>query len=240
MCLKDLKLLEEQFGLHFKNRELLREALTHDSYLNENPSLLLASNERFEFLGDAVLGFIFAEKLFVDFPEFAEGKLTRFRSLLVRDATLARLADSIGLGDFLLLGRGEESSGGRGKPTNLAAAMEALVAAIYLEKGMEVARDFALTVFKAEIAEIIRSKIAIDYKSRLMHYTQAKYQQTPGYRVVDATGPAHDRHFTVEALLDDEVLGEGSGNSKKEAETAAARLALEKLTSLHGDVPLLD
>ncbi len=238
--MKDLELLEQSLGLCFTNKELLKEALTHDSYLNENPSSSAPSNERLEFLGDAVIGFIFAEKLYEDYPEFAEGKLTHFRSLLVRGATLSRMASKLSLGDFLLLGKGEESTGGRTKPANLAAAMEALVATIYLDRGIEVARKFALAAFKDEIALIIKSKIAIDYKSRLMHYIQARFQQTPAYRLVDASGPPHARRFTAEALMGEEVLGEGSGSSKKEAEAAAARLALEKLTPLHGDAPLVD
>jgi ribonuclease-3 len=238
--LKNLEFLEKQLGLKFKDRELLREALTHDSYLNENPLVSTPSNERLEFLGDAVFGFIFAEKLYDDFPGFAEGKLTRFRSLLVRGATLARLADKLKLGEFLLLGKGEEATGGRTKPANLAAAMEALVAAIYLDSGLEAARNFALAVFKDEITVVIKAKIAIDYKSRLMHYTQAKFQQTPAYRIVDASGPPNNRCFTAEALIGDEILGEGDGSSKKEAETAAARLALKKLASLHGNAPLVD
>ena len=238
--MENLDILEARLELRFNNLSLLKETLTHDSYINENPSPVAASNERLEFLGDAILGAIIAEKLYRDFPEFAEGKLTRFRSLLVRGATLARLAKSMCLGDFLYLGKGEESTGGRQKPANLASVLEALVAAIYLDQGMDASKNFVLKLFENEIEGIIKSKIAIDYKSRLMHFTQAQYQETPGYRIVAASGPDHARHFTAEALLGQKVLGEGSGSSKKEAETAAARAALEALASLHGDTSLLD
>ena len=239
--MENLDLLQKALGLRFRDPSLLKQALIHDSYVNENPAVAPASNERLEFLGDAVLGLIFADKLYRDFPGSAEGELTRFRSLLVRGATLARLASDIKLGDFLYLGRGEESSGGRSKTGTLAAAMEALVAAIYLDQGMGAARDFSLDIFKDQLEEIASRKTAVDHKSRLQHIVQAHYQETPAYRILDTAGPDHDRRFTAEVFIGQSVLGEGCGKSKTQAETAAARAALEKLAAtLHGNSSLLD
>lgn len=230
-ALADLDLLQKTLGVRFKDPHLLKQALIHDSYVHENPAVAPASNERLEFLGDAVLGLIFADKLHRDFPDSAEGELTRFRSLLVRGVTLARLAKDISLGDFLYLGRGEDGSGGRTKAGNLASALEAVIAAIYLDQGMMAARDFALSLFKGELEKIYSRQTYVDYKSQLQHLIQARYQEAPVYRIVDATGPDHERHFTAEAVIGDTVLGEGCGKSKKQAETAAARAALEKLSA---------
>jgi ribonuclease-3 len=239
--MENIDLLQEALGLRFKDTSLLKQALIHDSYVNENPNITPTSNERFEFLGDAVLSFIFADELYREFPSSTEGELTRFRSLLVRGVTLARLARNIKLGDFLYLGRGEELSGGRNKTGNLAAAMEALIAAIYLDLGIDTARDFALNIFKDQLEEIANRKTAIDHKSRLQHIVQAHYQETPEYRILNTTGPDHDRRFFAEVFISQNVLGEGSGKSKKQAETAAARTALAKLdNTLHSNLSLLD
>lgn len=221
--------LEKVLGVHLKDPSLLKQALIHDSYVNENPGLVPTSNERFEFLGDAVLNLIFADKLLKDFPQASEGELTHFRSLMVRGSTLARLAKEIKLGDYLYLGRGEELSGGRSKSTNLAAALEAVIAAIYLDRGMAVARNLVLSLFHRELEKLGGQEALIDYKSQLQHIIQARQQETPSYRIVAATGPDHEPHFTAEAMVGDTVLGEGSGKSKKEAEAAAAKAALEKL-----------
>jgi ribonuclease-3 len=224
--LPDLESFQSSLGIHWKNASILEEALTHSSYVNENPRV--PSNERLEFLGDAFLGLVLANQLFQDYPDLAEGELTRRRSLLVRGSTLASVAKSIGLGEALFLGKGEEKSGGRSKATNLAGAMEALVAAVMLDQGWDAARDFTLRVLQAEIEKLHR-EMDTDYKSEFQLEAQSHYKTTPTYRIVDTAGPDHDRRFTAEVLINDNVLAQGCGRSKKLAEADAARLALAKL-----------
>ncbi len=222
----DLDSFQSTIGIYWKNISLLEEALTHSSYVNENP--LVPSNERMEFLGDALLGLVLARKLYQDYPDLAEGELTRRRSLLVRGSTLASVAKTIGLGEVLLVGKGEEKSGGRSKPTNLAGAMEALAAAVMLDQGWEIARDFILRVLEPEI-EKLRREMDTDYKSEFQLVAQSRDKATPVYRIIDTAGPDHDRRFTAEVLLHEEVIAQGCGRSKKLAEADAARLALAKL-----------
>ena len=219
----NLKSFQSTIGIQWKNISLLEEALTQSSYVNENP--LVPSNERLEFLGDALLGLVLAQKLYQDYPHLAEGELTRRRSLLVRGSTLASVAKSIGLGEALLLGKGEEKSGGRLKSTNLAGAMEALVAAVMLDQGLENARNFILRVLEPEI-EKLRQELDTDYKSHLQTEAQSRYKTAPVYRIVDTIGPDHDRRFTAEVLINEKVIAQGHGRSKKLAEADAARLAL--------------
>lgn len=228
--MSDWSVLQDIIGVSFNNISLLERALVHSSYLNENPGSAAGSNERLEFLGDAVLGLIMAEKLYRDFPELAEGEMTKLRAVVVRRETLARCAESIKLGDFLCLGKGEEASGGRRKPVNLAGAMEALIAAIYLDQGYESVRQFVPGVLHEEITRVLERSAAVDYKSRLQELVQSKQRLIPVYHTVSATGPDHDRWFTVEVKVGDSVLGKGSGRSKKEAEGEAARAALERLS----------
>ena len=230
--MKNLDSLEKALGTHWVNPSLLEEALTHSSYVNENPGLI--SNERLEFLGDAVLGATLAQKLYMEYPDLEEGELTRRRSLLARGSTLARVAKSVGLGDYLYMGRGEEASGGRSKATNLAGALEAVVAAAFMDRGWDAVRDFILRLFGAEI-EKMRQELDIDYKSQLQLQVQSQYKITPSYRIVDASGLDHERQFTAEAMIGDEVLSQGSGRSKKLAEAAAARMALEKWRDVFTD-----
>ena len=221
--------LQKILGVPFQQQELLTQALTHSSYANENPGTAPASNERLEFLGDAILGLIVAENLFLDFPAMAEGEMTRLRSILVKQETLARVAESIDLGDYLFLGKGEESSGGREKPANLARALEALIAAVYLDHGFPVTEQFVLELLDAELLRTLYQGTIIDYKSQLQEMLQAKAQQTPVYVLIETSGPDHDKKFTVEVKLGNDVLAAGIGRSKKKAETEAARIALEKL-----------
>jgi ribonuclease-3 len=221
--------LQKILGVPFQQQELLTQALTHSSYANENPGTAPASNERLEFLGDAILGLIVAENLFLDFPAMAEGEMTRLRSILVKQETLARVAESIDLGDYLYLGKGEESSGGREKPANLARALEALIAAVYLDHGFPVTEQFVLEILDAELLRTLYQGTIIDYKSQLQEMLQAKAQQTPVYVLIETSGPDHDKKFTVEVKLGNDVLAAGTGRSKKKAETEAARIALEKL-----------
>ncbi len=227
----NLAALEQTLGVSFNDASLLEQALVHSSYINENPDFALTSNERLEFLGDAALSLIVAEKLYQDFPHFTEGEMTKLRAALVRRDTLARIARVIGLGDYLYLGKGEEAGGGRRKPANLAAAMEAVIAAIFLDQGSSIARDFILRLADSEIHKVVSQGTAVDYKSELQESIQAKEQQTPTYHVIEATGPDHDKRFTVEVRLGETVLGRGSGKSKKAAEAEAARSALEQLST---------
>jgi ribonuclease III len=221
--------LQKTLGVPFQQQELLTQALTHSSYANENPGIAPASNERLEFLGDAVLGLIVGENLFRDFPAMAEGEMTRLRSILVKQETLARVAESIELGAYLYLGKGEESSGGRDKPANLARALEALIAAVYLDHGYAVTEQFVLEILDAELLKTLYQGTIIDYKSQLQELLQAKAQQTPVYNLIETEGPDHDKKFTVEVKLGNDVLASGVGRSKKKAETEAARIALENL-----------
>jgi len=227
--LADLAVLQQTLGIEFNDASLLEQALIHSSYLNENPGLVQISNERLEFLGDAVLGLVVAEKLYQDYSHFAEGEMTRLRSALVRREALARMARAIGLGDYLYLGRGEESTGGRNKPVNLASALEAVIAAVFIDRGLSITRDFILRLLDKELQKIIRQGTVVDYKSQLQELTQSREQQIPTYHVVETTGPDHGKTFTVEVRLGEVVLGTGSGKSKKLAETEAARSALEQM-----------
>jgi len=229
--LADLAALQQTLGVWFNDPSLLEQALVHSSYVNENPGFAPASNERLEFLGDAILGFIVAEELYQRFSQFSEGEMTRLRSSLVRRDALSRMARAISLGNYLYLGKGEEASGGRRKPANLAGALEALIAAIFLDRGLSTARDFVLRSADKELNKVLSQGIEPDYKSQLQEIIQARQQQTPTYKVIEAVGPDHDRAFTVEVRVGDTVLGRGSGKSKKVAETEAARSALDQLSA---------
>ena len=231
LALADLAALQEALGVSFDDTSLLEQALVHSSYINENPGLAPISNERLEFLGDAVLGLVVAEKLYQDFPQFTEGEMTKLRAALVRRDTLARMARVIKLGDHLYLGKGEETNDGRQKPVNLAGALEAVIAAIFLDQGSSITRHFILGLLDTELQKVVGQDTGIDYKSDLQELIQGREQKTPAYYVMEVTGPDHDKRFTVEARLGEAVLGRGSGKSKKAAETEAARLALEKLST---------
>jgi ribonuclease III len=222
--------LAHALGASFKDVSLLEQALVHGSYVNENPEMAPVSNERLEFLGDAVLGLVVAEKLYRDYPAFDEGELTRLRAALVRRETLARLAAGIGLGDYLYLGKGEDSSGGRRKPANLASALEAIIAAVFLDQGLAEARRVVLMLLDDEIEAAVAHDRASDYKTELQHITQARRHESPTYELVTAAGAEHGKTFTVEVRLGLQVLGRGSGKSKKAAESEAAREALQRLS----------
>ncbi|MFH0914618.1 MAG: ribonuclease III [Chloroflexota bacterium] len=221
--------LEQLLGVALQDKTLLELALVHSSYLNENPTFAPASNERLEFLGDAVLGLIIAEKLYQDFPALSEGEMTKLRAALVRRETLAMVAETLELGAYLYLGRGEEAGGGRHNTANLAATLEAVVAAVFLDRGMETARGLVLRLFGPEIEKTMSQGARLDYKSALQEAIQARYQQTPHYSLLEVTGPDHDRRFTVAVMLGSRVLGKGAGRNKRAAETEAARVALEEL-----------
>jgi len=215
-------------NISFNDLSLLQQALIHSSYANENPELASESNERLEFLGDAVLDLVVAERLYRDFPHFTEGEMTKLRAALVCQDTLSLIARDIRLSDYLYLGKGEEASGGRNKPANLADVLEAVIGAIFLDQGLVAASSFTLGLFDEEFVEEVSQKTCIDYKSRLQEIIQSRGQPVPEYRVVATTGSDHDRRFTVEVTANGTVLGRGSGKSKKAAEAEAARSALEK------------
>jgi len=229
--LADLATLQQTLGVSFNDLSLLEQALVHSSYLNENPDFALTSNERLEFLGDAVLGVVTAEKLYQECLYSDEGEMTRLRADLVRRDTLARMAKAISLGNYLYMGKGEEANGGRRNPANLAGAIEAVIAAVFLDQGPAAARNFILRLLDTELQKIVSHGVVVDDKSRLQQLIQARVQQTPSYRVVQATGPDHNKRFTVEVRLGDTVLGSGSGRSKKAAEIEAARVALEHFSN---------
>jgi ribonuclease-3 len=221
--------LEERLGVKFKDPALLRQALVHSSYVNENPDLAPESNERLEFLGDAVLGLVVADDLYAAFPGEDEGKLTELRTHLVRRDTLAKAAAQLELGDDLLLGRGEETGGGRLRPTNLAHVYESVVGAIFLDGGLTAAQDFVRASLGEDFESVHQRAFPGDPKSRLQELSQSRYQTTPVYRLVEAEGPDHARRFTVDVVIDGRALGTGRGHSKQQAEKDAARLALEQL-----------
>ena len=228
---KDPTSLLKSLGVEFRQGALLEQAFVHRSYLNEAPELDLESNERMEFLGDAVLGLIISERLYRDYPALSEGHLSQVRALLVRWDSLAQAADRISVGDYLILGRGEEMSGGRARPSNLAGALEALIGAAFLDGGMTKARKLVLQLLKPELEKIAAGAVAIDSKSELQHVVQARWHEIPKYQLISSVGPDHAKTFTVEVLAHSEVLGRGEGRNKKQAELAAARQALETLAA---------
>jgi ribonuclease-3 len=227
----DIVDLQRTLGVKFNEPSRLERALVHSSYINENPGIFAGHNERLEFLGDAVLDFIVAEELYQEFPNLSEGEMTKLRAALVRRDTLARVARGISLGDFLYMGKGEETSGGRGKIPNLAGAMEAVIAAVYLDQGMKMTRDVVIRLLDEEWQRAVEHGTGIDTKSKLQELVQSRFQLTPGYRLLAEDGPDHDKRFVVEVVVDGKVMGRGSGKNKKSAEKEAARLALERLNT---------
>jgi ribonuclease III len=221
--------LQRDLGMRFADPNILREALTHRSYLNEI-NQAWPSNERLEFLGDAVLGLLTTDYLFRRFSELGEGELTNLRSALVRTETLARFAQEIDLGRYLFLGRGEEMSQGRRRPAGLACAFEALLGSIYMDAGYQAARDFAMRFVEPELTTVVEGRLHRNAKSVLQELVQAQMQQTPSYHLVEETGPDHAKAFTIEVRIGDEVLGRGHDRSKRGAEQSAAEIALRRLT----------
>ena len=221
---------ESLLGSQFRDPSLFQLALTHRSYCNEHGLDAAQSYERLEFLGDAVLELTITDFLYRRFPDADEGQLTRGRTSLVKGEVLARVARRLGLGERIRVGRGVESSGGRRQNSVLAAVFEATIAAIYLDRGMGAAREFIAEHMAPELAEIAQGGPPHENpKSRLQEFLQGRGQPTPRYRVVHCQGPHHNPVFTVEALVDDEVIGTGRGGSKQEAERAAAAAALQSL-----------
>lgn len=219
--------LQKTIGIRFRDQKLLKEAFIHRSYLNESKQTK-ESNERLEFLGDSVLSFLTSYFLYEKYPNYPEGILTNIRSSLVKTKSLSDAAKSIGLGDFLFLSRGEEDSGGRSNESLLADVFEALLGAIYLDQGTNRAQEFLQTYLFPKAKAIVDKKAYIDYKSHLQEIVQEETRISPIYRVAKSEGPDHNKIFWIEALVNNEVIGKGSGKSKQEAEQEAASDALEK------------
>ncbi|MBQ1170332.1 MAG: ribonuclease III [Oscillospiraceae bacterium] len=222
-----MKDLEVAIGYRFQNIQLLQNALTHSSYANERWHNSLLSNERLEFLGDSVLGMLVAEYLYHNFPNRPEGELTRMRADMVCEQTLAAAANRIGLGSHLLLGHGEEQGGGRHRNSILADAMESVIAACFLDGGIEAALKVVQQFILVEVP--VTKLHNADYKTKLQELVQQKKNQVLSYRLAGQSGPDHDKQFDVEVSLNGSVVGSGSGSSKKRAEQMAARSAIEKL-----------
>ena len=222
-----IKDLEAAIGYKFKNIALLQNALAHSSYANERWHNSLMSNERLEFLGDSILGMCVAEYLYCTFPDRPEGELTRMRADMVCEQTLANVAGRIGLGEHLLLGKGEEQGGGRTRNSILADAVESVIAASFLDGGMGAAKQFIQKFILVEVP--VKKLHNVDYKTSLQELVQQEKNQVLSYALVGESGPDHDKHFEVEVSLNGKVVGLGSGSSKKRAEQDAARVAIESL-----------
>jgi ribonuclease III len=222
----DLSKLEKTIGFEFGDKKLLKEALTHRSYINENPDWSLPHNERLEYLGDAVLELVTTEFLFAHFPEHQEGQLTSLRAALVNYQMLGKVAREIDLEDFLFLSRGETKDTGKAREVILANAIEALFGAAYLDRGYEVVREMIRrTVFK-HLDEILEKGLYRDSKSALQELVQDRFKVTPIYRVLKESGPDHQKNFSIGVFHGEKMMGEGNGPSKQEAESQAAEDAL--------------
>ena len=219
---------EKNIGISFKDRSLLKQAFIHRSYINENRNLKLEHNERLEFLGDAVLELVVTDYLYHKYPQKPEGELTSFRSSLVNSNTLAEVAKRLDINNFLLLSRGESKDTGRARQFILANALEAVIGSIYLDQGYNAARDFISKYIFDLIDAIVEKGTFIDAKSLFQEKAQEKVSITPLYKTLKEDGPDHDKHFTVGVFLDNDLVVEGLGKSKQEAEQEAAKKALEK------------
>lgn len=226
MINKDFFSLEKKLGLKFKNKNLLVQAFIHRSYLNENPKLGLEHNERLEFLGDAVIELAITDYLYKKYPEKSEGELTNWRAALVNAKMLSSLAEELGFNDFLLLSRGEEKELGKARQYILANTFEAFIGSVYLDLGYESAEKFIKNYLLKKLPDIIQKKLYKDAKSQFQEEAQDKVGITPVYKVIKEWGPDHKKKFTVGVFLRDELVAEGQGYSKQEAEEEAAKEAL--------------
>ncbi len=224
----ELSALEKKLGVNFKKEDLLTEALTHRSYLNEYPRWRLPHNERLEYLGDAVLELLVSEELFEKFPKEPEGQLTVLRAALVNYQILARVAETVGLQSFILMSRGERKDTGRAREVILANAIEAVIGAIYVDQGLEKVRGFVKKFVMANLDDVLETKSYRDAKSELQEIVQEKLKVTPNYNVLDEAGPAHKRTFRMGVYFGGKLIASGEGPSKQEAEIEAAKNALKK------------
>jgi ribonuclease-3 len=229
MTQRDPAAFEYQHGLNFNNKELLKTAFVHSSYVNELSETEQEDNERLEFLGDSILSFVVSEWLFTRYPNAREGELTAMRAALVKRDALARFARRLNLGDFLFLGHGEEESGGRKRAATLCATFEAVIGAIYLDLGLETVRNFLLPIVQADLDRDTLETLNKDPKSRLQEWSQSNFGILPKYRLVDHSGPDHAKTFMFQVTIRDKRWGVGAGASKQEASLAAAAMALHRL-----------
>ncbi|MEW6675239.1 MAG: ribonuclease III [Nitrospirota bacterium] len=227
--MKNIAELEDRLGYTFRNKDLLIEALTHRSFYHENPDKADTHNERLEFLGDSVLGFVIVEYLFSSENQFTEATMAKMKSYLVKESVLSEIAGSISLGKYLKLGKGEEATGGRNKKSLLSDAIEAVLGAVYIDGGYEKTKELILRLFREKIDTILSSGEFYDFKTELQEKTQLLFNTLPEYRIIKQEGAEHRKIFTVEVFIGDERFGRGSGKSKKEAQTLAAKEALYRL-----------
>jgi len=223
--------LEDKIKYNFKDEEVISTAITHSSYANERKAKKLSYNERIEFLGDSVLSLVISEYLYRMYPNLPEGELTVTRAKIVCENSLSKCAIDIGLGNFLLLGKGEELSGGRNKASILSDAFEALIGAIYIDGGFETARGFILKYMESIIKNCVEGKLFYDFKTQLQEIVQQNGEQHVLYNVIDESGPDHNKSFVTEVRINDVITGKGKGRSKKESEQNAAKDALDKLAT---------
>lgn len=226
---ENIRLLELKIGYKFKKKSLIKEALTHKSFAKEKREDTELFNERLEFLGDAVLGLVICDYLFSTYPQYTEAEFSKIKAYVVQESALADAALKFGIGSFLYLGKGEETSGGRKKPSLLANAFEAVLAAIYIDGGLKRSREFVLKNLEGKIKALIRRKLLFDFKTRFQEIAQERFKVLPKYRVHKEDGPEHMKIFEVDVFIKNELYGSGKGKSKKEAAQNAARVGLRKL-----------
>ncbi len=224
----DFKKFEKEIGITFNNKDILTQAFTHRSYLNENSKLGIGHNERLEFLGDAVLELVVTDFLYKNYPNSAEGELTAYRSALVNATIIGEVAMELSMGEYLLLSKGETRDIGKARTYILANTYEAFVGALYQDQGYEISKDFIEKTLLPRVDEIVKKKLWRDSKSLVQEKSQEHLSITPSYKVINESGPDHDKHFTVGIFFGEDRIAEGKGHSKQEAEQAAARMALEK------------
>lgn len=228
---KNISLLEESIKYSFKKKSLIKEAITHKSFAYENPKEAPLFNERLEFLGDAVLSLIISEYIFKKYPAFTESQLSKLRAYAVRESTLAEAAERLNLGSYLRLGKGEECTGGRNKPSILANVFEAVIGAVYIDGGLKKAHNFVLRNLKSKIKDIIEKDFIFDYKSKLQEVAQAQFGVLPRYVIHSEEGPEHNKTFEVKVYIKNNLYGTGTGKSKKAAQQLAAEAGLKRLKS---------
>jgi len=234
----ELEKLENILGFEFKNKELLKEALTHRSYVNEHPSWPVPNNERLEYLGDAVLELVVTEYLYTRYPSFQEGKMTSLRAALVNHIILSKIAKDISLQKFIMLSRGEAKDTGRARDVILANAIEAVLGAVYLDQGYDVSKRLINDIVLTKLPEVMEKGLERDPKSVLQEIVQEKMKLTPSYRVIEENGPDHQKEFLVAVLFGEEIIEKGRGNSKQEGEYRAAENALAYIREKYGWIPL--
>jgi ribonuclease-3 len=230
--MEELSKLEKKLKLNFKDKNLLRMAFIHRSYLNEHPEERLGHNERLEFLGDSVLGMVVSKYLFIEYPNQPEGDLTNFRSSLVNAKMLSKAAVGLHLGNYLYLSRGEEATGGRNRQYIMANTFEALIGAIFLDQGLDAAESFIKKIILPNLKEILEKNLYKDFKSQLQEKAQEKYGVTPTYKVIEEIGPDHAKTFKTAVFIEQKKIAAGEGNSKQEAEQKTAKVALENWPTL--------